>query len=69
MAEEFDFSALRSYLQGQMDLGDAEVFLDEPWAPKKRMASPAPASAPVPPRPAIPATAAVPPSPTMQNFR
>ncbi len=61
MAEEFDFSALRSYLQGQMDLGDAEVFLDEPWAPKKRMASPAPASAPVPPRPAIPATAAVPP--------
>ena len=61
MAEEFDFSALRSYLQGQMDLGDAEVFLDEPWAPKKRMASPAPASAPVPPRPAISAAAAVPP--------
>ena len=58
MAEEFDFSALRSYLQGQMDLGDAEVFLDEPWAPKKRMKSPAPASAPVPPRPA---TVAVPP--------
>lgn len=54
MAEEFDFSALRSYLQGQMDLGDAEVFLDEPWAPKKRVASPAPASAPVPPRPAVP---------------
>ncbi|MBR2212622.1 MAG: hypothetical protein IJ896_14460 [Fibrobacter sp.] len=61
MAEEFDFSALRSYLQGQMDLGDAEVFLDEPWAPKKRMASPAPASAPVPPRPTAHATA-VPPS-------
>ena len=64
MAEEFDFSALRSYLQGQMDLGDAEVFLDEPWAPKKRVASPAPASAPVPPRPAasaIPAAHAVPP--------
>ncbi len=60
MAEEFDFSALRSYLQGQMDLGDAEVFLDEPWAPKKRMTSPAP----IPPRPAasaIPATHAVPP--------
>lgn len=54
MAEEFDFSALRSYLQGQMDLGDAEVFLDEPWAPKKRVASPAPAAAPVPPRPAVP---------------
>ncbi len=61
MAEEFDFSALRSYLQGQMDLGDAEVFLDEPWVPKKRMASPAPASAPVPPRPTAHATA-VPPS-------
>ncbi len=61
MAEEFDFSALRSYLQGQMDLGDAEVFLDEPWTPKKRMASPAPASAMVPPRPtasAIPAASA-----------
>ena len=29
MAEEFDFSALRSYLQGQMDLGDSEVYLDE----------------------------------------
>lgn len=65
MAEEFDFSALRSYLQGQMDLGDAEVFLDEPWAPKKRMATPAPASTPVPPRTSASATSAasaVPPS-------
>ena len=39
--EEFDFSALRSYLQGQMDLGDSEVYLDEPWTPKKRVATPA----------------------------
>ena len=61
MAEEFDFSALRSYLQGQIDLGDDEVFLDEPWAPKKRVASPAPAAAPVPPRPAAFAASAVPP--------
>ena len=61
MAEEFDFSALRSYIQGQMDLGDAEVFLDEPWAPKKRVTSPAPAAAPVPPRPAAFAASAVPP--------
>lgn len=54
MAEEFDFSALRSYLQGQMDLGDSEVYLDEPWTPKKRMAAPAAFSAPAvpPPRPA-----------------
>ena len=58
MAEEFDFSALRSYLQGQMDLGDAEVFLDEPWAPKKRMATPAPASTPVPSRTSASATSA-----------
>lgn len=32
MPEEYDFSELRNYLRGQMDLGDAEVFLDEPWA-------------------------------------
>ena len=51
MAEEFDFSALRSYLQGQMDLGDSEVYLDEPWTPKKRMATPA-APAVAPSRPA-----------------
>ena len=64
MAEEFDFSALRSYLQGQMDLGDAEVFLDEPWTPKKRAAAPATPAA-VPSRPAAftaPAASAVPPS-------
>ena len=61
MAEEFDFSALRSYLQGQMDLGDSEVYLDEPWTPKKRMAAPAAAA---PSRPAAfsaPAASAVPP--------
>ena len=31
MPEEFDFSELRNYLQGQMDMGDSEIFLDEPW--------------------------------------
>lgn len=32
MSDEFDFSELRNYLQGQIDLGDGELFLDEPWA-------------------------------------
>ncbi len=32
MSEEFDFSELRNYLMGQMDLGETELYLDEPWA-------------------------------------
>lgn len=36
MAEEFDFSELRNYLQGQIDLGDADIFLDEPWTLVKK---------------------------------
>ena len=43
MSEEFDFSELRNYLQGQVDLGDAELFLDEPWALTRGKAKPAPA--------------------------
>ncbi|MBR4916256.1 MAG: hypothetical protein IKZ45_04160 [Fibrobacter sp.] len=43
MPEEFDFSELRKYLRGQIDMGEPEVFLDEPWALVKR-AAPAPAS-------------------------
>lgn len=31
MSEEFDFSELRNYLQGQMDLGSASLWFDEPW--------------------------------------
>ena len=31
MADEFDFSELRNYLSGQIDLGEAELLLDEPW--------------------------------------
>lgn len=50
MAEEFDFSELRNYLQGQMDLGDFDILLDEPWALTKKSAMPAP-------RPAAPARA------------
>lgn len=47
MPEEYDFSELRNYLRGQMDLGDVEVFLDEPWALTRGKARPAPAR-PVP---------------------
>lgn len=31
MPEEFDFSELRKYLQGQMDMGEEDLLLDEPW--------------------------------------
>ena len=41
MPEEFDFAELRKYLRGQIDMGDSEVFLDEPWTLVKR-AAPAP---------------------------
>lgn len=53
MSEEFDFSELRNYLAGQIDLGDAELFMDEPWTLTKKSASPvrpvpaAPSAAPV----------------------
>ena len=56
MAEGFDFSGLRNYLQGQVDLGDAEVFFDEPWTLEKRKPAAAPATAA--PRPAVPTAAA-----------
>jgi uracil-DNA glycosylase family 4 len=39
-------SALKSYLQGQIELGDAEVYFDEPWAlvPKATLKTPVKAS-------------------------
>lgn len=49
MSEEFDFSELRKYLQGQMDLGDAEVFFDEPWTLTRGKSRPVA-------RPAVPTT-------------
>lgn len=53
MADEFNFSELRNYLQGQIDLGAGldEFYLDEPWALEKKLAAPA-RPAPIPPRPA-----------------
>jgi len=51
MPEEFDFSELRNYLQGQIDMGFADVTLDEPWA----LAKPQRSAAPPVQRPAIPA--------------
>ena len=40
MPEEFDFAELRKYLRGQIDMGDSEVFLDEPWTLEKRAVTP-----------------------------
>ena len=62
MSEEFDFGELRNYLRGQIDLGDAELFLDEPWALTRGKTRPAPAPArPAPVRPAVaPAAPAAP---------
>ena len=61
MPEEFDFSELRNYLQGQIDMGFADVTLDEPWAlakPQRAAAAPKPAApAPVPPAPSAPSAA------------
>lgn len=56
MADEFDFSELRNYLSGQIDLGEAELLLDEPWTLTRKPAVPgAPAARPaVAPRPAAP---------------
>ena len=59
MADEFDFSELRNYLSGQIDLGEAELLLDEPWTLTRKPAAPgAPATAA--PRPVIPTPAAAP---------
>ena len=66
MADEFDFSELRNYLSGQIDLGEAELLLDEPWTLTRKPALPeAPAptarpTAPAAPRPVPPTPAAAP---------
>ena len=64
MADEFDFSELRNYLSGQIDLGEAELLLDEPWTLTRKPAVPdtpasavRPAIAPHPPIPPTPAAA------------
>ena len=73
MADEYDFSELRDYLSGQIDLGGADILFDEPWTPVKpnRLAAPArvaaapqPASfAPSAPRPAVQAAPVAPVAP------
>ena len=58
MPEEFDFSELRKYLQGQMDMGEEDLLLDEPWTltrKKSVVSAPARPANPMPPRPASPA--------------
>ena len=69
MADEFDFSELRNYLSGQIDLGEAELLLDEPWTLTRKPAvpgAPAPAARPVPSTPAA-ASAARPVPPQFPN--
>lgn len=52
MPEEFDFSELRKYLQGQMDMGEEDLLLDEPWTlTRKKPAVPAGAPRPANPMP------------------
>ncbi len=53
MPEEFDFSELRKYLQGQMDMGEEDLLLDEPWTLTRKKAVPAGArpANPMPPMP------------------
>ena len=60
MADEFDFSELRNYLSGQIDLGEAELLLDEPWTLTRKPAAPG-APAPTATRPIAPSH--VPPTP------
>lgn len=67
MADEFDFSELRNYLAGQIDLGEAELLLDEPWALTRKPAgtqsprpTPAAAQASMRPAPAMPTAASAP---------
>ena len=58
MPEELNFSELRKYLQGQMDMGEVDLLFDEPWT-LTRKKSAAPAGRPANPmpqmRPASPA--------------
>lgn len=65
MSEEFDFGELRNYLRGQIDLGDAELFLDEPWALTRGKTRPA--SVPARPAPVRPAVAPAAPAAPMAN--
>ena len=66
MPDEFDFSELRNYLSGQIDLGEAELLLDEPWTLTRKPATAAPA-APARPAPAMPAAAPAP-HPVLRNL-
>ena len=64
MADEFDFSELRNYLSGQIDLGEAELLFDEPWTLTRKPATAAAAR----PAPAVPPAAHRPiPQPAMQS--
>jgi len=54
MSDEFDFSELRNYLQGQMDLGSANLWLDEPWTLTRTNKAPKAAPTPVRAMPTLP---------------
>ena len=60
MPEEFNFSELRNYLQGQIDMGFADVTLDEPWAlvkPQRAASQQKSTPTPVPSAPRAPSAA------------
>ena len=67
MPEEFDFSELRKYLQGQMDMGEEDLLLDEPWTlTRKKSAVPA-GVRPGNPMPPIPQMQSRPAAPTFSQ--
>lgn len=69
MPEEFDFHELRNYLASQIDLGDAELYLDEPWTLTRKSASVArPGAASVPPIPRVASSASVIARPVPRNL-
>lgn len=71
MPDEFDFSELRNYIQGQMDMGGSEILFDEPWTlskPGRAMRAPSaparPVAAVAEPAPSAPVAPAVQAAPT-----
>ena len=62
MPEELNFSELRKYLQGQIDMGEADLLFDEPWT-LTRKKSAVSASRPSNPMPQMSRPAFTPPKP------
>ena len=66
MPEELNFSELRKYLQGQIDMGEADLLFDEPWTltrKKSAVGIPRPSN----PMPQMPRPAFTPPRPAFST--